>query len=201
VIASWGSSSVSTHEGFQEQIRKSTSCNVVIAILRGRMGTPLSPEFLARLPPEERVFDGLPAPTGTAYEIVTAIAARRRGAKLPDIYAFRHALAPAPALDAADRSEIEAQWRQLNAFAAQVFITPEGHFKGALESYRTTSESKPRPNVRCVSGLRTTSCMAAQSSGRSRRKVRRFGGSSRSVRNTPTCSSVEMVIASWRSND
>jgi hypothetical protein len=77
-------------------------------------------------------WDWGPTLTGTTYEIVTAIAARRHGKPLPDIYAFRYAFAPAPALNALDRGEIEAQWRQLEAFVAQVFVTPEGYFTAAL---------------------------------------------------------------------
>jgi hypothetical protein len=135
----WEDRVYEAHEGFQEQIRASTDCDVVIAVLRGRVGTPLAPDFLARVPPEDRLGLG-PTLTGTTYEIVTAIAARRHGKPLPDIYAFRYAFAPAPALDSPDRTEIEAQWRQLETFVAQVFVTPEGYFKGALEPYRTIDE-------------------------------------------------------------
>ena len=135
----WEDRVYEAHEGFQEQIRASTDCDVVIAVLRGRVGIPLAPEFVARIPPEDRLGLGPPL-TGTTYEIVTAIAARRQGKPLPDIYAFRYALAPAPALNAPDRAQVEAQWRQLEAFVAQVFVTPEGYFKGALEPYRTIDE-------------------------------------------------------------
>ena len=135
----WEDHAYEAHEGFQEQIRASTDCDVVIAVLRGRVGTPLAPDFVARVPPEDRLGLG-PILTGTTYEIITAIAARRHGKPLPDIYAFRYAFAPAPALNAPDRAEIEAQWRQLEAFVAQVFITPEGYFKGALEPYRAIDE-------------------------------------------------------------
>jgi tetratricopeptide (TPR) repeat protein len=135
----WEDRAYEAHEGFQEQIRASTDCDVVIAVLRGRVGTPLAPDFVARVPPEDRLGLG-PTLTGTTYEIVTAIAARRHGKPLPDIYAFRFAFAPAPALNAPDRPEIEAQWRQLEAFVAQVFVTREGYFKGALEAYRTIDD-------------------------------------------------------------
>jgi hypothetical protein len=66
------------------------------------------------------------------------------GKPLPDIFAFRHAFAPAPALNAPDRAEVEAQWRQLEAFVAQVFVTSEGYFKGALEPYQTMDEFEAR---------------------------------------------------------
>jgi hypothetical protein len=135
----WEDRAYEAHEGFQEQIRASTDCDVVIAVLRGRVGTPLAPDFVASVPLEDTLGLG-PTLTGTTYEIVTAIAARRHGKPLPDIFAFRYAFAPAPALNAPDRAEIEAQWRQLEAFVAQVFVTPEGYFKGALEPYRTIDD-------------------------------------------------------------
>jgi hypothetical protein len=53
--------------------------------------------------------------SGTAYEILSAIAARRRGAELPDIFVFRYPLAPSVALDAPNRAEIEAQWEKLKS--------------------------------------------------------------------------------------
>jgi len=136
----WEDRAYEAHEGFQEQIRSSTDCDVVIAVLRGRIGSPLSPEFAAHIPPEETLEGAKPLLTGTTYEIVTAIAARRHGKPLPDIYAFRYALAPAPALNAPDRVDIETQWKELEAFVAQVFITPEGYFKGALEPYHSIDE-------------------------------------------------------------
>jgi hypothetical protein len=136
----WEDRIYGAHAGFQEQIRKSTSCDVVIAILRGRIGMPLSRAFIDQLPAEERLFQGLPTPTGTVYEILTAIAARRRGEKLPDIYAFRYAHAPLVSLDAQDRAEVETQWRQLQDFIAHVFMTPEGSIKGALERYGSLDE-------------------------------------------------------------
>ena len=103
----WEDRAYVAHEGFQEQIcRKPTDCDVVIAILRGQVGSPLSPEFAAGIPPEDRPAGTAPL-TGTTFEILTAIAARRHGKPLPDIYAFRFALAPTPALNAPDRTEIE----------------------------------------------------------------------------------------------
>ena len=131
----WEERFYSAHDGFQEQIVRSADCDIVIAILRGRLGTPLPPDFSTRLPPEERLPEAEAYPSGTAYEILSAIAARRRGAELPDIFVFRYPQAPCVALDAPDRAEIEAQWEKLKSFAERVFVTAEGHFKGAYQTF------------------------------------------------------------------
>ena len=55
----WEDRAYEAHEGFQEQIRASTDCDVVIAVLRGRVGTPLAPDFIARVPPEDRLGIGV----------------------------------------------------------------------------------------------------------------------------------------------
>ena len=136
----WEEHFYSAHDGFQPQIARSADCDIVIAILRARLGTPLPRDFAERLPPDERVADKDAYPSGTAYEILSAIAARRRGAKLPDIFAFRYPLAPSVALDAPDRAEIEAQWEKLKSFAEQVFVSAEGTFKGAYQTFSSTDD-------------------------------------------------------------
>ena len=136
----WEERFYSAHDGFQPQIARSSDCDIVIAILRGRLGTPLPPDFPMRLPLEERLPDEDAYPSGTAYEILSAIAARQRGAELPDIFVFRHPLAPSVALDAPDRAEIEAQWEKLKSFAERVFVSADGHFKGAYQTFKSTDD-------------------------------------------------------------
>ncbi len=87
--ALWEERFYSAHDGFQQQIERATDFDIVVAILRGRLGTPLPPEFIARLPAEDRLDDVAAYQSGTAYEILSAIPARQRGAKLPDIFVFR----------------------------------------------------------------------------------------------------------------
>jgi hypothetical protein len=136
----WEERFYSAHEGFQPQIARSAECDVVVAILRARLGTPLPPEFPSRLPQEERLSGGRTYPSGTAYEILSAIDARRRGADLPDIFVFRYPLAPSVPLDAPDRVEIEAQWAKLKSFAEQVFVSAEGQFMGAYQTFSSTDD-------------------------------------------------------------
>ena len=131
----WEERFYSAHDGFQPQIAKSVDCDIVVAILRGRLGTPLPPDFASKLPPQERPADDASYASGTAYEILTAIEARRNGKGNPDIFVFRYPNAPSVPLDAADRAEIEAQWQSLKTFAERAFVDPHGRFKGAYQSF------------------------------------------------------------------
>ncbi|MBR1138919.1 hypothetical protein JQ619_24435 [Bradyrhizobium denitrificans] len=136
----WEERYYSAHESFQRQIERSTDCDIVLAILRGRLGTPLPPDFVARLPEKDRIPEPAAYQSGTAYEILSAIAARRRGATLPDIFVFRYPRDPVVSLDDEKRAEIESQWQKLKQFAEQVFVTTEGHFKGAYQTFGSTDD-------------------------------------------------------------
>ncbi|BDL38624.1 hypothetical protein MSPGM_12140 [Methylorubrum sp. GM97] len=136
----WEERFYSAHDSFQPQILRSIECDLVVAILRGRLGSPLSEAFHTALPPQERLPDGASYPSGTAYEILSAIRQRQHGGELPDIYVFRWPEPPQISLDAPERAEIEAQWQALKRFAEAVFLTPEGQFKGAYQSYRSLDD-------------------------------------------------------------
>ena len=105
----WETRYYSSHETFQTQIPEAAACDLVVAIFGARLGSPLPAHF----PPMPT---GEPYPSGTAYEVLSAIEARRKGQGVPDIYVFRRPRAPLVALDARDRAEIEAQWRRLTEF-------------------------------------------------------------------------------------
>lgn len=120
------------HETFQPQITSPLDCHLVVAILRWRIGTRL-PDGFARMP------NGELYPSGTAFEILSAIENRKAGALLPDIYVFRFdSLGPSPAADDPRRDDILAQWAALKAFIARWFFTKDEGFKAAFNSY--TSE-------------------------------------------------------------
>ena len=67
---------------FQPQIADASEYDIVIAIFWSRIGSAL-PESFARMP------DGKPYPSGTAFEVLNAIEARRKGGERLDIYVFR----------------------------------------------------------------------------------------------------------------
>jgi hypothetical protein len=130
----WETEFYRAHDTFQSQIPASTDCQIVVAIFRARLGTELPPEF-------ERMPDGEPYPSGTAYEVLTAIAKRRKGGELPDVFVFR---CPDPPLvridDQATEEDIRRQWTALKTFFARWFVTEEGHFRAAFQTFATTDD-------------------------------------------------------------
>ena len=117
----WETNFYSAHETFQKQIPEAAECDLVVAIFRARLGSPLPQGF-------EPQADGEPYPSGTAYEVLSAIAKRRGGGPLPDIYVFRYPHDPQVSLNAADRADIESQWRALEGFFERWFKTAGGQF-------------------------------------------------------------------------
>jgi WD40 repeat protein len=118
---------------FQQQIPQSSDCDIVIAILRHRLGTEIPKDF-ASMP------NGEAYPSGTAYEILTAIdAGRKRG--LPDVYVFRYPESPTVRLDdPATAAMVSAQWDRLKAFFQAWFQTQDGHFTAAFQEFHSTDE-------------------------------------------------------------
>src|SRR5271165_1564146 len=89
----WETKYYQAYSTFQDQIPRSTNCDLVIGVLKWRLGTELPPDFGEKLP------NGQPFPSGTAYEILTAIAKRQKGGTLPDVFVFRFAgLSPSVAV-------------------------------------------------------------------------------------------------------
>ena len=129
----WETEFYQAYSTFQAQIPRSTDCDLVIGILKWRLGTELPPDFAEKLPGNQ------PFPTGTTYEILTAIDKRQKGGKLPDIYVFRYTgSSPAVAVDDPQRPTIERDWGALKGFFQEWFLTEHGHFKAAFNPY--TSE-------------------------------------------------------------
>ncbi|MGO9171656.1 MAG: AAA family ATPase [Rhodomicrobium sp.] len=128
----WEDDLYKAHATFQAQIPEASKCDIVIAIFRQRLGTALPADFMA-------MTDNEPYPSGTAYEVLTAIAASQ-ACGLPDVYVFRHPDSPSIKLDDPGRAEIEEQWRRLKIFFDTWFRTPEGQFKAAFQSFSTTDD-------------------------------------------------------------
>ena len=128
----WEDELYKAHATFQAQIPEAAACDVVIAIFRARLGSPL-PSDLTAMP------DGEPYPSGTAYEVLTAITARQHQ-DLPDVYVFRNPEPPSVRLDDPARAEIERQWQGLKAFFDRWFRTPEGQFKAAFQPFSSTDD-------------------------------------------------------------
>jgi hypothetical protein len=131
----WETEFYQAYSTFQAQIPRSTDCDLVIGILRWRLGTELPPDFAEKLPGDR------PFPSGTAYEILTAIEQRQKGGKLPDIYVFRFGGgSPTPPLDDPNRATIEREWQALKSFFEEWFLTERGHFKAAFNQYNSEDD-------------------------------------------------------------
>jgi WD40 repeat protein len=129
----WETSFYSAHADFQAQIPEASDCDIVVAIFWSRLGTELPPNFPHKL-------DGEPYPSGTAYEVLSAIKARE-SKNFPDIFVFRK---KAPALlpidDELKLASGRAQWEKLESFFERWFITPQGHFRAAFNTFVTSDQ-------------------------------------------------------------
>jgi eukaryotic-like serine/threonine-protein kinase len=116
---------------FQAQIAESVACDIVVSIFWTRIGTELPAEFQC-LP------DGSPYPSGTAYELLTALdASRSRG--VPDVYVFRKtADAVLPTTDTERRRQAQTQLDALEAFWGEWFKAEKGQFKAAFQTFPST---------------------------------------------------------------
>src|SRR5215467_9841578 len=107
-IIRWENEFYTAHKSFSEQIPEAAECDIVIAVLWSRLGTKLSDT----LPEKFRTPDGKPYLSGTAYEVLTAIAARKN-ADRPDVYVFRKTETPKIRIDdETERAEADEQWKR-----------------------------------------------------------------------------------------
>lgn len=118
---------------FQPQIPELVSCDVLVSIFWTRVGTALPADF-PHLP------NGEPYPSGTAYELLTALeASKAKG--VPDVYVFRKtADAVLPTTDLDRRRQAQVQLDALEAFWSEWFKSEQGHFKAAFQTFANPDE-------------------------------------------------------------
>src|SRR5581483_11720863 len=129
----WENAFYQARATFQQQIPEASACDIVVAILRHRLGTELPPDF-PTMP------NGEPYPSGTAYEILTAIEASKNKS-VPDVYVFRFTEPPTVKLDdEATNKLVTEQWGRLKSFFKNWFQTADGKFKLAFHNFKSTDE-------------------------------------------------------------
>lgn len=132
-VVLWEEQFYTADRTFQAQIPESMACDIVVTIFWTRIGTELPVDF-RQLP------DGKPYPSGTAYELLTALEASKQNG-VPDVYVFRKtADALLPMADVLRRRLAQAQLDALEAFWTEWFKAESGEFKAAFQTFATTDE-------------------------------------------------------------
>ena len=145
----WETKFYTADKSFQPQIPEASECDIVIGIFWARLGSELPPTF-PKMP------DGTPYPSGTAYEVLSAIqkrteleaTGRARGASgetHTDVYIFQKMAPPFPApKDEHDLALLDTQWKLLKTFLERWFRTRDGHFLAAFHGFATTDQFEER---------------------------------------------------------
>lgn len=131
----WEERFYKAHDTFQAQIESAATCDIVVSIFWTRLGTELPPEFAEHLP------DGRPYPSGTAYEVLTALEAAREK-PMPDVYVFRKTQRPLyPDPDNETETQLfESQLKALRGFWEEWFRSRAGQFHAAFNTFETTDQ-------------------------------------------------------------
>ncbi len=113
-----------------QSIPLTSKFDIVVCILWSRLGTMLSEKFLRA--------DGSRYPSGTAFEVETAIESYRQN-KAPDLLVFRRKEDITLPDDQAKQREKLDQYEKLREFINTWFINKDGSFKAAITEYPTLS--------------------------------------------------------------
>jgi eukaryotic-like serine/threonine-protein kinase len=126
----WEEHFYTADKSFQPQIPEAIASDIVVSIFWTRIGTELSTDF-PRMP------NGKPYPSGTAYELLTALeGSKAKG--VPDVYVFRKTADPTVPMDTDRRRQAQAQFDTLEAFWSEWFRSDKGEFKAAFQNFPTT---------------------------------------------------------------
>ncbi len=135
----WETAVYSAHGGgYQEQIDAQATpadCDIVLAVFWARLGSSLPDSFPRRMP------NGAPYPSGTAYEVLSALEERKTNGHHPDVFVFRKRLPHSVVEgDPAAREDADSQWNRLEDFFAEHFETPDKRVLRVAEKFRTVEQ-------------------------------------------------------------
>lgn len=113
---------------FQDAIVRPSDADIVVLILWSRLGTPL--------PDPYQGIDGRRPVTGTEWEFEDALA-HRRSAGVPDLLVYRKEAPGRADFEHEDQLEnARQQWRALQGFWSRHFVSDEGRFTAAFNTFR-----------------------------------------------------------------
>jgi hypothetical protein len=142
-------------KSFQPQIPQAVASDIVVSIFWTRIGTELPADF-------PRMADGRPYPSGTTYELLTALeAAKAKG--VPDVYVFRKiADATLPMADAERGRQARTQLDALEAFWSEWFRSEKGEFKAAFQNFPSTDAFEQQLELLLRQWLETRGLLGAR---------------------------------------
>jgi eukaryotic-like serine/threonine-protein kinase len=126
----WEEHFYTADKSFQPQIPEAVASDIVVAMFWTRIGTELSADFPS-MP------NGKPYPSGTVYELLTALeASKSKG--VPDVYVFRKTADGILSADVERRRQAQTQFDALEAFWSEWFRSEKGEFKAAFQNFPST---------------------------------------------------------------
>lgn len=131
----WETEYYTADSTFQRQIADPGACDIVVSLFWQRLGSELPPDF-------ERMRDGRPYPSGTVYELVRALQASTQSSRgLPHVFVYRKiADVAVPMTDRERYRQAHEQREAFLAFWEEWFVSEEGHFKAAYNTFQTTDD-------------------------------------------------------------
>ncbi len=130
----WESAYYSAHDTFQSQIIETEACDLVVCVFWRRLGSELPADF------PKRMKNGRPYPSGTVYELITALKARSARAT-PDVWVYKKDQAVADAIqDACEMARRAKQWEALEDFWKDFFVNAQGQFTAAYKRFETVDQ-------------------------------------------------------------
>jgi eukaryotic-like serine/threonine-protein kinase len=130
----WESAYYGAHDTFQSQIIETEACDLVVCVFWRRLGSELPADF------PKRMKNGKPYPSGTVYELITALEARS-AKKTPDVWVYKKGQAVADVVqDPGEMARRAKQWEALEDFWKDFFVNPQGQFILAYKPFETVEQ-------------------------------------------------------------